>query len=277
MLNEIDFNKSGLQGSEIDETLFEAALKDFRRDGYIILKGVFSKDYISTLYHNFMHHYSRYFINENHADALTVGDKRFQISVEIKEVFNSPMLYANTHVIEFMKFIFDNWFIISDLTCVTSLPGAKRMRAHRDGRIFVGHPLSYLLPPHAVGALIPLIPFNKLNGTTRVWPGTHRGEDPQDESSKLNFVDLEIDTGSCILMDYRVLHGGNPNHSEEIRPLLYINYSAPWYYDPLNFHKQAPLILDDANFEQIPNEYKKLFVRRQIKPNRGHLLKGQEK
>lgn len=266
MKDDICSGELNSQSLEVDEALLETLLKDFRRDGCMILKDVFSKDFVQALYLHFINRYYRYFVDENHADALKVGDKRYLISVEIMDVFNSPQLYANPIIMAFMRNVFDNSFIISDITCVTSLPGAKSMGVHRDGGIFIGHPLSLLLPPHAVGVLIPLIPFNQQNGTTRVWPGTHRREYSQNEFSKLDFVDMELDTGSCVIMDHRIMHSGNANFSKEIRPLLYINYSTPWYFDPLNFHKQAPLILDDSNFKLIPKEYRKLFDRRQIRP-----------
>jgi ectoine hydroxylase-related dioxygenase (phytanoyl-CoA dioxygenase family) len=255
------------QGQQIEESNLETILKDFRRDGYVVLKEVFSKEFINKLYLAFMSRYEQSFTDKNAKEIVQVGDKRYQIAVEVKGVFNSPELYANPFVFPIIEQLFDGDFIIGDLTCVTSLPGAKTMAIHCDGRIFTWHPLASLLPPHAVGALIPLIPFNQLNGPTRVWPGSQKSApDSSLWEDKSNFIDLEVDTGSCILMDHRILHSGNPNLSEQIRPLLYINYSAPWYYDPVNFTKQAPLVVDDADFEQIPEKYRKLFIRRQIKP-----------
>ncbi|QHV96962.1 phytanoyl-CoA dioxygenase family protein [Spirosoma endbachense] len=256
------------QCQQIDEANPETILKDFRRDGYVVLKAVFSKEYINALYLAFRNRYEQSFTDKNAKEIIQVGDKRYQIAVEVKGVFNSPELYANPFIFPIIEQLFDGDFIIGDLTCVTSLPGAKTMAIHCDGRIFTRHPLTSLLPPHAVGALIPLIPFNQLNGPTRVWPGSQKsGPSSSLLNDKSNFIDLEVDTGSCILMDHRIFHSGNPNLSEQIRPLLYINYSAPWYFDPVNFTKQAPLVVSDADFEQIPDNHKKLFIRRQIKPS----------
>ena len=248
-----------------DETQLETTLKAFGRNGYVVLKDVFSKTYIETLHATFVDKYNHYFVDKNHVDALGVGDKRFQVSVEVAGPFNSPQLYAHPRILPVVQQLLDHTCIISDITCVTSLPGSKKMRIHCDGKIFKGHPLAPLLPPHAVGLLIPLIPFTELNGPTRVWPGSHRfGPTFENVPDKTNFVDIDIDTGSCILMDYRLYHAGNPNRSEQVRPLLYINHSAPWYHDPDNFHKQAPLLVSDAEFDRIPSEYKPLFIRRHI-------------
>lgn len=266
MLTTTEFSEQEHRTQQIDADHLEAILSDFRRDGFVVLKDVFPKSYVKSLYGNFINRYRQNLVDEGSNEKVAVSHKRFQISVEVADVYNTPQLYANPFIMPVIERLFNYEFIISDLTCVTSLPGAKKMLPHADGRIFERHPIANLLPPHAVGALIPLIPFNQQNGPTRIWPGSQRmGPSFEQVEDKTNFVDVEIDTGSCILMDHRIFHGGNPNHSDQIRPLLYINYSAIWYYDPHNFKKQAPLLVNDVNFDQIPNSYKGLFVRRHIK------------
>lgn len=265
MVNAIEFSETEIQNEQIEEAHLETILKDFHRDGYVVLKNVFSKEYINQLYTNFVGRYTYRFLDDNLVDKVAVGHKRFQVSVEVDDVFNSPQLYANPFIFPVMERLFSYESIISDLTCVTSMPGAKKMGIHADGRIFERHPIANLLPPHAVGALIPLIPFNQLNGPTRIWPGSQRmGPGFDNVKDKSNFIDIEIDTGSSMLMDHRIYHSGNPNLSDQLRPLLYINYSAIWYYDPHNFKRQAPLIINETNFEKVPDQYKGLFVRRYI-------------
>lgn len=267
MVNTTEFSKTECQNQRIEEAHLDVILKDFRRDGYVVLKDAFPKDYIHTLYLTFMNQYERFLTNESPNGAVELSNKRLQISVEVNDAFNSPQLYANSFVFPVIAQLFNNQFIINSLTCVASLPGATEMSGHFDARIFTWHPVATLLPPHAVGALIPLIPFNQLNGPTRVWPGSQRsGPSSAELVDKSNFIDVEMDIGSCMLMDYRLFHSGNPNLSEQIRPLLYINYSAPWYYDEINFKTQAPLRVDDANFNQIPESHRNLFVRRHLKP-----------
>ncbi len=92
---------------------------------------------------------------------LRVGHRRVQVSLEVRNNFNTPDLYANPLILPILKGIFNTNFIVSDLTCVTSLPGAKSMPQHRDGEIFKGVSLAPLLPAYAVGLLIPLISFTK--------------------------------------------------------------------------------------------------------------------
>jgi len=265
-MNIVNFSKEEFQHQQIEASHLEEILKDFRKDGYVILQDVFSEEYINALHADFIRGYGHFFSDEYKNKSSWVGHKRMQVSVEVKDRFNAPYFYANPLIMPILKGIFNEKFIISDLTCVTSLPGAESLQLHRDGIIYKGIPLAPLLPAYAVGLLIPLIPFTKLNGPTRYWPGTHRSPlNAHDFKDNLNFIEPEIDTGSCILMDHRLVHSGNPNRSAQLRPLLYCNYSFPWYFDHINFKTEAHLKVDDKNYEKIPTEYKPLFQRRNMK------------
>ena len=235
----------------------------FRKNGYIILEEIFPKNKIQELCNSFIKDYSNYFEDREYDDAREVGDKRFMITVEIKNVFNSKNLYAHPFVIQILNNLLEDKFVISDVNCVASLPGAKPMKKHRDGIVFNRFPLQKMLPSHSIGLLIPLIPFNNATGTTRLFPKSHLtvGENYDDI---VNYIDPEINIGSCLLMDYRLLHRGNSNLSNKVRPLLYLNYCNPWYFDHLNFNKQAFLVVDKENFDKIPKKYHPLFVRKNI-------------
>jgi ectoine hydroxylase-related dioxygenase (phytanoyl-CoA dioxygenase family) len=249
-----------------DEVQLNRLLKDFRRDGYLILKDVFEAAFIQNLHHDFVHKYQHYFVEKDHEDAQGVGNKRFFVTVEVEGAFNTPRFYANPFILSIVKQLLDKNLIISDLTCVVSLPGAEKQHIHSDGTIFNGLPIASLLPPHAIGLLIPLIPFNQLNGVTRIWPGTHGKRMPEESlEDNPDFVDPELDIGSCILMDYRLKHRGNANLSDQIRPLLYCNYGAPWYFDSNNFKKQAHLMITDEEFEKVPEKYRAMFARRNMR------------
>jgi ectoine hydroxylase-related dioxygenase (phytanoyl-CoA dioxygenase family) len=242
MLKAVKFSEQERQNQQLDESSIAMVLKDFRQDGFVVLKDVFSKEYIQLLHKYFLNQYDRYFTDQDHHDALRVSNKRFQISIEVAGPFNSLQLYANPFVFPIMEQLFNYDFIISDLTCVTSLPGAKKMVAHADGRIFERHPIANLLPPHAVGVLIPLIPFTLINGPTRVWPGSQRmGPYFEDVADKSNFVDIDIDTGSCILMDYTGFSIAEILIFQNKSGLCCTSTTVSiWYYDPAQFQEAGP-------------------------------------
>ncbi len=63
-MNIVNFSKEELQSQQIEVSHLEEILKDFRRDGYVILKDVFSKDFINTLHADFIGNYEHFFSEE---------------------------------------------------------------------------------------------------------------------------------------------------------------------------------------------------------------------
>ena len=48
-----------------------------------------------------------------------------------------------------------------------------------------------------------------------------------------------LNKGSVLLFDYRVLHRGKANISNEKRPILVFTFAKPWFRDVLNFSKRS--------------------------------------
>lgn len=233
------------------------------KQGYVVLRERFHPKVIEALSDQFVQLYSEYLSPSPPQDALFVGIKRLQVTVEVAGAFNDLRLYADELVLATMTQLLGSRLVISDITCVVSLPGAPEMGIHCDGRIFEQLPIANLLPPHAIGLLIPLVSFNHLTGTTRVWPGTHRKQHTQSPSEMAEgYIDPEFEPGDCMLMDYRLMHQGNANRSDIVRPLLYVNYAAPWYFDSNNFTKQVQLSMTEEEFLRVPGEFQSLFARR---------------
>lgn len=274
----MEFSLEEKRTGKLDEETLASVLKEFRIQGYIVLKDVFPKTKIKELNDLLTRDYARYFKDKEHEGALKVGQGRFAITIDMKEGFNAPDIYCHSLILELLSHLLEPEFLISDLTCVVSLPGSTEMQAHRDGSIFNNSPIRHMLPPFAVGLLIPLISFNQNNGTTRIWPRTHSAKTSVEQiERRTDFIDAEIDSGSCIVMDYRLYHAGNPNNSQTVRPLLYCNYSSPWYLDYNSFKKQARFYLSDEELLKIPREYRKMFVRRNMDLSSTYRLLNREK
>jgi ectoine hydroxylase-related dioxygenase (phytanoyl-CoA dioxygenase family) len=102
------------------------------------------------------------------------------------------------------------------------------------------------------------VDIDEYNGTTRIWPGSHRVWWDAD-ARQLPSEDLVAPVGSCILMDYRLLHGGTAN-SKQVRPILYVIYQRPWFKDYVNFQKVRELRAPVEEHENIPTAYRKWFT-----------------
>ncbi|MEP5152805.1 phytanoyl-CoA dioxygenase family protein, partial [Planktotalea sp.] len=152
--------------------------------------------------------------------------------------------------------------IINCFTCVISKPGATQQHTHTDFSGLFGTPLDMFAPSYAINLFIPLVPLNDINGTTQMWPGTHKKPlaSPEEHDGILPNVPL----GSAVLMDYRVQHRGTANLSDEMRPILTIAYSRRWFIDTSNFATVAPLDLSQEQFETMDDRRIALFERAKL-------------
>jgi ectoine hydroxylase-related dioxygenase (phytanoyl-CoA dioxygenase family) len=102
--------------------------------------------------------------------------------------------------------------------------------------------------------LVPLVEMNESSGTTRTFMGSHRAD-----FDKSAYQDPLVPVGSCLLMDYRLLHGGLANRSSKERPILYNVYCRPWFRDDLNFRRQSAIKISDEEFGRVPEALQNLF------------------
>lgn len=230
----------------------------FAEYGVLLIKNAFSRNLIESIKHYFLKHYASYFQDKNHAQALRVGDKRFMISLDFDGPFNARELYASPLVYSVVKQILGEKAILGSFTSVTSLPGSNSQSVHKDHpALFVDPPAPGPVPSFATTLIVPLVDLNELTGSTRVIKGSHLAS--SDQTKGMAYQDPLIEIGSCLLMDYRLSHQGQPNNSEEVRPILSLVYQKPWFRDCVNYTKQPPLKMTRKGYQQVPDKYKYLF------------------
>jgi len=234
----------------------------YQRFGYLLIEDVFTERFIDTLHAYFKITYSDYFIDQEIADALQVGDRRRMATTRLDGPLNDVSYYANPFFMPLLARLLGESFIILSLGSVISLPGAKPQHVHSDHTaLFDDDAVDATLPSFAVTVAIPLIEMNSRNGTTRIFPGTHRSSAGVSDDDNRYRIDPVVRKGSCLLFDYRVAHAGTGNVSDNVRPLMYNVYSRPWFSDCRNYTKQRPLVVTSEAVEKIPAEYRSLFTR----------------
>jgi ectoine hydroxylase-related dioxygenase (phytanoyl-CoA dioxygenase family) len=70
---------------------------------------------------------------------------------------------------------------------------------------------------------------------------------------------LYAQKGDALMFDYRTFHGGMPCLAGELRVVLFITYSVPWFRDTLAFESHDALALSKDELECIPAQYRDLF------------------
>ena len=227
-------------GALSSETV-ESAGQCIRMDGVLIIEDIVDAALIEEAKRAFLQKYASCLDRPGSGQVVEVGERRLMITVEFDSVLGRRELFANSWLLPILASVFDDDFVLDAYGVVCSLPGASRQHIHQDGGdIFPQAGLNRLLPTVAVTVAIPLLEMNGVNGTTAVWPGSHRDEarGPIDDVS-VRGDEPHVRLGSCMLWDYRLRHGGTPNRSAEPRPLLYMTYCRQWFMDHKNYKKLA--------------------------------------
>jgi ectoine hydroxylase-related dioxygenase (phytanoyl-CoA dioxygenase family) len=227
-------------------------------DGFVILDNVISPEKIRALHAEFTRSYGRYMNRIDFDDTLKVGNRRHMISVELTGGFRDPVVYGNPYVLALVRYTLEHDAILESFGAFISLPGSRAQHVHRDGRFLFDSPIATLLPAHAVTFVMPLVDMNRKNGTTSVWPASHRRKVRDKKAAPLP---LDVPVGSCALWDYRLHHRGTANRSDAPRPILYCTYSRHWFQDTRNFIKpdQQHLMYDGTFLKSVPEDRRSLF------------------
>jgi ectoine hydroxylase-related dioxygenase (phytanoyl-CoA dioxygenase family) len=144
-------------------------------------------------------------------------------------------------------------------TANTILPSSEPQRLHRDhGNLWAD--LTESPPPAFVSVHVPLVGISEANGSTQVWPGTHRlaheGPVPSEEAELAARaavsppVQLTCPAGGIILRDGRAWHRGMPNATDRPRIMISMIYAAYWSRQGFTpFHTSAQEALSDTSLE----------------------------
>lgn len=175
--------------------------------------------------------------------------------------FGDPGLCANPLVLSIVRPPLGNDVRLNSVTVVTSYPGADQQHIHRDHyHLYLKDNISTMVPASAFAVAVPLIDVALKTGPTAVWLGSHRWMDR--EVAAKDCVAKSLARGDCLIYDFRTLHTGNPNKSKNLkRPILFMVYARPWFFDEINFLGRKPLNLPQEQWESFDDLTKSITLR----------------
>ncbi len=258
-----------LRESEIEAGCLEGDTRDralalFREHGALLLHDVFPRDALDHVREAFFADYAAA-RKSGRGKEIGVGHQRIMVQVEMAPPFDDPVLYANPILLPLLFELLGEGMILNSFGMILAWPGAEAQAVHIDHPpLFESLDLHANLPPYAVTLLVPLLDMNQENGATQMCLGSHRLSADQEPTTAPCVVEASL--GACVLMDFRLWHGGTPVTGGNPRPLLYIVYSRPWFRD-LNVSiagsstetKFQPLSLPGRVFDALPARYQPLF------------------
>jgi hypothetical protein len=117
----------------------------------------------------------------------------------------------------------------------TNTPGSGEQPLHRDrGHLWPG----VAHPPASLVVNISPVAVDEANGSTEIWPGTHRLPAPQgqvddataaERRASVPPVRANTTKGSVVIRDIRLWHRGMPNHADASRHMISMVHSAAWF------------------------------------------------
>jgi hypothetical protein len=166
---------------------------------------------------------------------------------------------ANRFAVQVAALVVGSPLQLTLFTANTNLPGSEGQSLHRDhGNFWKDADQTHR--PAFISVHVPLVDFDERNGSTEVWPGTHRlaheGPVPTEQaeltaqSAVSPPVQLSCPAGGIILRDGRAWHRGMPNLSDRPRIMTSMIYAAYWSRQGFTpFHRSAQEALRDAPLE----------------------------
>jgi tetratricopeptide (TPR) repeat protein len=247
------------EAKEIRAETLALGHKLFEEYGVLLIENAYDPALAHACKEVFLEKYAAYLHDQRHDDALSLGDKRFQVTIEIAGVFSDPGIYGNPLIMSLMSKLLGKKFILGSVTSSISLPGSEEQRLHKDHPALFPTSKGYVpTPTFAVTTMVPLVALDETIGTTRVKKGSHLLTTRA--AGSLPYQVPICPLGSCFLMDFRLSHRGQANRSHLSRPILNMVYQRPWFRDAVNFAKQPPLHVRPSEYERIPDELKRLFA-----------------
>jgi Phytanoyl-CoA dioxygenase (PhyH)/SEC-C motif len=241
----------------------------FREHGCILLRGAFPRSAVEAMFSEYTSRYGS--LNsqgmQEESDKpppnrfLRVGDARYEITLRVSGAFAALDVIANRLSCRFLNTLLGDDMLLSGFTAVVSYPGATQQHIHRDYRhLFFEPAVGPGLPVYAVNVAVPLIDVDLETGPTGIWLGSHRWA-PNVVPQRQAMTVCPFQRGDCILLDYRTFHTGLPNLSGRARPIVYMVYTRPWFFDEVNHVNRISLDMPLEQYDQLPQSVRPLLTR----------------
>jgi len=256
-------------GGALSPETESAAHAAFREHGCILLRGAFPPAAVEAMHREYVAQFGALDCDAMEQEAvkpppnrfLRVGRARYDIVVRMIGAFGNTGVFANGSLLKLLGPLLGAKIHLSNFSVVVSHPGAPKQNAHRDSDHLFSEPgVGPNLPVYAVNVAVPLIDVDMETGPTGVWLGSHRaGQAMVMQNNEMKASPLR--RGDAMLLDFRTLHLGLPNQTGKPRPILYMVYARPWFFDHANHVSRIPLDLPLEHYNLFPESVRRLLIR----------------
>ena len=194
------------------ETPLDSHFKELDEQGYTILENLLTQRQIDEAVAALRDSYE-----EERASEHEPGTWRTHNLTARAEVFRE--IIQLQRLVACMEYLLGSDYVLADMGARSPLPEMKAQNLHRDGGAFVPN------PPYNVHAVLPtfaqsmfaLSEFTAENGATRIVAGSHIKDLDASAVAAEDELRFLCKPGTVMVFDARLLHGGAPNTTGELR------------------------------------------------------------
>lgn len=227
-----------------------SACAALRGDGFVVLNDVVDPAHLGALRERMLEDVARILEREDAPFNFNGGNVQQQPPPFPPYLFRDVLL--NDMVIAVTKAMLGAGVKNSYYSGNTALPGGEMQPVHPDvGQLWPN--LETATPPFGFVINVPVVDMSPHNGSTQLWPGTHRDTTVSVDQGDLKVpaaalakyrdssppVQPSICCGSVLIRDIRLWHRGMPNHSDTPRPMIAMIHWIRWWSndEPVPFPK----------------------------------------
>ena len=252
----------------------QAAVRALREDGLVVLNDVIDRSHLAMLRERMLDDLQAILDRDDAPYNFNTGNVQQDPPPFPPYLFRDVLL--NDAVVAVTRAMLGPGLKNSFYSGNTALPGGQKQPVHPDvGQLWPN--LEVATPPFAFVVNVPLVDMTPANGSTELWPGTHRDTTmcAQDGDIKVPETALarrqeirppvqpSVRCGSALVRDIRLWHRGMPNRTETPRPMIAMIHWISWWggAEPVPFPKGTeeffhhPELKTNARFVDGPIDY----------------------
>jgi hypothetical protein len=218
----------------------QAAVRAVRDDGFVVLKGVVDTAHLDVLHARMLEDLARLRARKDAPFNWNAGNVQQNPPPFPPYLFRDVLV--NDFAVEVAKAILGPGMKNSFYSGNTAVraEGDPRQPVHADtGQLWPDQEAPH--PPAQLVVNVPVVDMSAENGSTEIWPGTHRdlsvtwGKDIKVPAEKLEArravappLQPTVSRGSVLIRDIRLWHAGMPNRTDAPRPMIALIYHCGW-------------------------------------------------
>jgi len=262
-MNSLDITPEEIQSRRMTPEHLALAVRAVNEDGYVVLNDVVDTAHLDILRDRMLEDVHAFMAREdapyNFNSSNIQQDPPPFPPYLFRDVLLNDMAVAVTSAI--LGKGVKNTFYSGN----TALHSTLRQPVHADmGQLWRGLEAGKAPPAYALVVNVPVVDISPLNGSTELWPGTHRDTSVSvHDDIKVSPEALEVwraksppfqptmKRGGILIRDIRLWHAGMPNQTQQPRPMIAMIHYAWWMesHSPLKFPKGTEAFFADSDLK----------------------------